>query len=964
MPKFSASSYSILKEYFDILNTSRTGTDNSYLLGKRRTIVSEGGGSDVILYQKIETGELVGHRFLIQSITDNNFKFQYRGQESSYSGATGLTVGEEMYFRKDSYFHVWLRQNTAYQNFVNTNKTFIYFGRIYSVSNESTNYNIVFEGLKDFAIDALPEHNQTDKIKELFKIFFDASYHDIYNMTKTLWSFFDAKEVNLNHLNYLATRAGIETDKDKIAELPLREFVDNLPYWLKRKGTYTAYYIIYKLLLENTTNKLNIYERWVEWCLKSWRQNDTYINESDFENHHILEYYGIQPSGGAGIYYDRYDPVDYPVHTDEAPDCSLDPSPSGYLVMSPHYKVEIDLSSEPFGDDYIIDEDTAKELLRYWEYIKPVSKFVHYHMLLSPVGKIDVNNESVSLYDSKLTAVCDTRFTVEPVGASAENPHIVYDDLYDDTQEFTTETSYSTWTIENDHHSPELLIQTYDSDGNIIYPQSTNFLDKDTLQIDWFGSVRGSAFLAGKKLQGTLGTAYYNTSGSSAWEISHANSPDGVVYQVYTGITEPAPSAWRIHDIDRLVPDVATSVTDNTLRLNFSDSVSGAAFIRNADYFYTQDTASSIWNINHNLNITGAIVQCWDHESERIYPENIQKISSNIHKITFSEPVSGYATFVAFEREFTETDVGTVGYWKIGTGADDNFNPVLANDVNTQSASGELTSFTDVNTLSSDDDLVCYLPLEKGEGTIAFDESGNDNYGIIGGATTWVNGPIGGNALNFTGSTSDKITISSVTGLPNTAITVSCWVYINSMENYHNFVNHEWAAQTPASWMLYGSSTSVIFGLWPLTGQLGTGVVQDISGAWHHLAGTYDGSNIKIYIDGDLKNTDIVSSYTLDTIGDVVVAGDAFTKKMDDIRIYNRALTPAEISEVYNFSSIGGHHLIEFNVPKQGEQTLNEIGVFDTDLNMTYYTRCSNLYKPDNVQLDIVYRIKKQQTGE
>ena len=764
MAKFSESSHNILEEYFDILGASRTGTDNSYVLGRRKTIVSEGSGSEVILYQLVD-GAMSGHRFLIQSITDNYFKFQYRGKESEYTGAPNLTIGEEIYFRKDSYFHVWLRQNTAYENFVNTDKRFIYFGKIYPVTNEPTNYNIIFEGLKDFAIDALPEHNQTDNIKELLKIFFDAAYHDIYNMTKTLWSFFDAKEVNLDHLNYLATRAGVETDKDKVEELPLREFVDNLPYWLKRKGTYTAYYIIYKLLLENTTNKLNIYERWVEWCLKSTRQSVDYINEKDFDNHHILEYYGTQPSGGAGIYYNRYDPALYPVHTNFAnrPDCSADPSPSGYPVMSPHYKIEIDLSSEPLGADYIIDKDTTDELLRYWDYVKPVSKYVHHHMLLSPVGKIDESGESVSLYDPSLTAICDTRFTgsTTVTAASAYTPYV---DLYDNTSVYNTDTSYSTWTIDTNLFTPELIIQVYDSDGNIMYPQSTDFVDKETLKIDWFGSTRGTAFMAGRKRKGTIGTAYYNTSGSSAWDISHSFSPSGVVYQVYSGITEPAPSGWRFHEIDRLVPDVATSLSSNTLRLNFSESVSGAAFIRNADYYHLQNSASFTWKIDHDMDIKGAIIQCWDHNSERLYPENIQKISSNEHRVTFSELVSGYATLIAFERNFVEQDAALtdpiVGYWKIGTGADDNFNPFIANDLNSWSASGELTSFTDTA------------------------------------------------------------------------------------------------------------------------------------------------------------------------------------------------------------SGIGGYHVIEFSVPKAGEQTLNELGVFDPRFDMLYYTRCSSLYKPDNVQLDVVYRITKQQTGE
>ncbi len=772
MAKFSESSHNILEEYFDILGTTRTGTDNSYVLGKRKTIVSKGSGSEIILYQLVD-GAMSGHRFLIQSITGNYFKFQYRGKESKYTGAPNLTMGEEIYFRKDSFFHVWLRQNTAYENFVNTDKRFIYFGRIYPVTNESTNYNIIFEGLKDFAIDALPEHNQTDNVKELMKIFFDAAYHDIYNMTKTLWSFFDAKEVNLDHLNYLATRAGIETDKDKVEELPLREFVDNLPYWLKRKGTYTAYYIIYKLLLENTTNKLNIYERWVEWCLKSKRQSVNYILDKDFDNHHILEYYGTQPSGGAGIYYDRYDPALYPTHTDfsDRPDCSLLPSPSGYPVISPHYKIEIDLSSEPLGEDYIIDSDSANELLRYWDYIKPVSKYVHYHMLLSPVGKIDESGESVSLYDPRLTAICDTRFTGSTVVTAASAPPpptytLPYDDLYDFTEIYTTDTSYSTWTINHSLLTPELIIQTYDSDGNIIYPQSTDYKDKDTLKIDWFGAVRGTAYLAGQKREGNSGTAFYSDGASATWNITHTDSPSGILYQVYSGITEPAPSGWRFHDIDRLVPDTATNVDATTLSLVFSESVSGAVFIRNADYLHKQVVPSDTWNINHKMNIAGAIVQCWDNSWKRIYPKNIQKISSNEHRVTFSGDEIGYATLIAFERDFTESDVELpkvatadqpIGYWKIGTGASDAFNPLLSNDLSSWSVSGELSSFT------------------------------------------------------------------------NTA------------------------------------------------------------------------------------------------------------------------------------SGIGGYHIMEFSVPKEGEQTLNELGVFDTRFNMLYYTRCSSLYKPDNVQLDVVYRITKQQ---
>ena len=43
MSKFSDASYDILKTYFDVIKTPRTGTDNSYILGQNHTIVADGG---------------------------------------------------------------------------------------------------------------------------------------------------------------------------------------------------------------------------------------------------------------------------------------------------------------------------------------------------------------------------------------------------------------------------------------------------------------------------------------------------------------------------------------------------------------------------------------------------------------------------------------------------------------------------------------------------------------------------------------------------------------------------------------------------------------------------------------------------------------------------------------------------------------------------------------------------------
>ncbi|MCZ2337361.1 MAG: LamG domain-containing protein, partial [Chitinophagales bacterium] len=82
-------------------------------------------------------------------------------------------------------------------------------------------------------------------------------------------------------------------------------------------------------------------------------------------------------------------------------------------------------------------------------------------------------------------------------------------------------------------------------------------------------------------------------------------------------------------------------------------------------------------------------------------------------------------------------------------------------------------------------------------------------------------------------------------------------------------------------------------------------------GSWHHAVGTFDGNNVKLYIDGQLIGTVTAAVniyYESDeiTIGrDGGVSSRYFTGQMDELKIYNRALTEQEIIAQYN--SIHGH---------------------------------------------------------
>jgi hypothetical protein len=69
---------------------------------------------------------------------------------------------------------------------------------------------------------------------------------------------------------------------------------------------------------------------------------------------------------------------------------------------------------------------------------------------------------------------------------------------------------------------------------------------------------------------------------------------------------------------------------------------------------------------------------------------------------------------------------------------------------------------------------------------------------------------------------------------------------------------------------------------------------------WTHLAATYSGAQLRLYVNGALvASTPVTGSYAVNSnplwIGGNAVYGEHFRGKLDDVRVYNRALTLAEI---------------------------------------------------------------------
>jgi hypothetical protein len=81
-----------------------------------------------------------------------------------------------------------------------------------------------------------------------------------------------------------------------------------------------------------------------------------------------------------------------------------------------------------------------------------------------------------------------------------------------------------------------------------------------------------------------------------------------------------------------------------------------------------------------------------------------------------------------------------------------------------------------------------------------------------------------------------------------------------------------------------------------------------VTNQWQHISGTYDGTNMTVYLNG-VQDGQMAQTGAIDygTSEDLIFGSDgpalnteSFTGLMDDIRIYGRCLSSNEIAAIYN----------------------------------------------------------------
>jgi hypothetical protein len=213
---------------------------------------------------------------------------------------------------------------------------------------------------------------------------------------------------------------------------------------------------------------------------------------------------------------------------------------------------------------------------------------------------------------------------------------------------------------------------------------------------------------------------------------------------------------------------------------------------------------------------------------------------------------------------------------------------------------GPVWSFTTKPVMAKTDNLVGWWKLDDENSGTAVDYSGWDHDGTLMGDPKWVDGAQGG-AMEFDGQ-DDYVDTNYATDLATW--TVCAWVTspqapaatsptgpVHREKNFQIDWNHTGDA-------FRGAAALDIGGTWYSTtfGNL-------MGGTWYHLAATFDGTALVTYVNGELAATNTAAIGTPDAetatlkFARHAAAAQFFAGTVDDVRLYDKALTADEIKQ-------------------------------------------------------------------
>jgi len=283
--------------------------------------------------------------------------------------------------------------------------------------------------------------------------------------------------------------------------------------------------------------------------------------------------------------------------------------------------------------------------------------------------------------------------------------------------------------------------------------------------------------------------------------------------------------------------------------------------------------------------------------------------------VNTGEDVSDY-TFTIAGHDVAITNV-LPSKTVVGQGYSLNINVTVANQGDYTETFNVITYYN-LTSYTEPPGLVGYWKFDEGSGTTAYDSSGYNNHGTLYNNPTWVEGKMG-NALDLDG-VDDYVSLGTSDVLaPNTGLTISAWIKPDTTSEYGDilckgFYGPDYDYTFVVADDVYTALRFQGDGYPWVQGP--NGLVGSISlGSWQYVALTYDRTSgyAYVYINGErylvpfdnpVTGDFILSSWNA-FIGCNWVSQNYFNGTIDEVRIYNRALSQAEIIATMHYGTIG-----------------------------------------------------------
>jgi len=202
----------------------------------------------------------------------------------------------------------------------------------------------------------------------------------------------------------------------------------------------------------------------------------------------------------------------------------------------------------------------------------------------------------------------------------------------------------------------------------------------------------------------------------------------------------------------------------------------------------------------------------------------------------------------------------------------------------------------------------------------ANDSVGSLNGTVVGSPTTQTGHPAPNattNCYGFAGNSADRIKVTNNAGLTSSNISLNVWCQLTSLSALSTIIGKFWDG-TNRAYDLFFENTAQGFafdvaGASSNTDHIAyTGLSGISTNTWYMVTGTFDGTTVKVYVNGTVGSTTAALSDTVRTNTADLIFGaqprnptptSSFLSPMNgrisDVRMYNHALTQAEITALY-----------------------------------------------------------------